>query len=188
MIKKFLKKKGIKIISIIFLFIGGCIFLISIPKIISTAFVKSIDWLTGDTSTKVQRDPEGNVIYEDGRNTIMSFGTRKQFEIVKFASGEYRQLTPLGIRWCLFDRDNNKSIDPDIEGYHCSPCVYEKDGKGYECESPYVYTKGKNGYTKLNFETAEIKQSQDISDFSEEDQEIFKGLDAGKGRVNLNNK
>ena len=80
----------------------------------------------------------------------MSFGARKEFEIVKFTSGEYRQLTPIGTRQCLFDRDGNKSIEPDIEGYHCSPCIYKKGGKGYECASPYVYTKGEKVYTKLN--------------------------------------
>lgn len=48
--------------------------------------------------------------------------------------------------------------------------------KVYECVPPYVYIKGKKWYTKLNYETAEIKQSQDITDFSEEDQEIFKSI------------
>lgn len=165
-------EKTLKNIIITFLIIGGFVFLFSIPKIFSTVLVKTIEFL--DDSPKA--DSNGRTIYEDGRNTIMSFGARKEFEIVKFASEKYRQLTPPGTRWCLFDRDNNKSIEPDIEGYYCSPCVYKKDGKGYECASPYVYTKGEKGYTKLNYETAEIKQSQDITDFSEEDQEIFKNI------------
>ena len=58
------------------------------------SFSKKFEFL--DDSPKV--DSSGRTIYEDGRNTIMSFGARKEFEIVKFISGEYRQLTPIGTR------------------------------------------------------------------------------------------
>ena len=53
----------------------------------------------------------------------MSFGARKELEIVNFTSEKYRQLTPIEIRWCLFDGDINESIEPDIEVYLCSPYI-----------------------------------------------------------------
>lgn len=114
-------RENFKNIIITFLIIGGFVFLFSIPQIFSTVLVKTIGFL--DDSPKV--DSNGRTIYEDSRNTIMLFDPRKEFEIVKFAYEEYRSLTPLGTRWCLFDRDNNKSIEPDAEGYYCSPCVYK---------------------------------------------------------------
>ena len=151
--KKSLKNRIIKIIIIIFLIIGGCAFLMSVPKIFSTVLLKTIEFL--DDSPKV--DSSGNIIYQDDRHTITSFGENKRFAIEKCSSDQK-------VTWFLFDRDKNKDIDMNIEDYD------------YKRISSCVYTKGEKGYTKLNFETAEIKQSQDISEFSQEDQEIFKTI------------
>ena len=64
----------------------------------------------------------------------------------------------------LYDRDNDKSLERDIEKYkEISPCLYVIGNK--------------KGYTKLNYETGEIIQSKNINDFSEKDQEIFKTFD-----------
>ncbi len=41
-----------------------------------------------------------------------------------------------------------------------------------------MYTLGEKGYTKLNYETAEIVQSKSIEDFSEQDSSVFKKLEA----------
>ncbi len=179
-----MKKIFKNIIIITTSIIGGCILLISMSKILSIAVVKTINFVFGGLPTELQKDSNGNVIYQDGRKNIQSYGDRKQFTIFKGFRSETNEKT-----WSLFDRDKNKDIDTDITGYEFIPIyVYTKNKKGGYTKlyrekaelKPYVYAIGKKGYTKLNYETAEIQQSQDISEFSEEDQDIFKNLKRSK--------
>ena len=162
--KKFFKNKVTRIISIIILTIGGCVFLISIPKIFSVTVVKTIDFFFGGLPSESQRDSNGNVIHQDGRKTIQSFGKNKRFAIERCFKDKNSEDT-----WILHDRGKNKDIDNDVEDYRWV--------------SPYVYTKGEKGYTKLNYETAEIQQNEDINEFSKEDQKIFERLEKEKSRI-----
>ncbi len=111
--------------------------------------------------SKEVKNSENNTkqVYSDGRKTVASFGSRKQFAIIKGVDLETQKTT-----WCLFDRDKN-GFEGTID--------YIDD---YTYMPPYVYAKGEKGYTKLNYETAEFKQSENLSDFSDEDQEIFKNI------------
>ena len=143
-----------------FSIIGGCILLISISKIFSGILVKTIDWISGENPTFEQNDLKEGV-YQDGRKTITSFGN-KRFTILKDVRVDDNGNIQNNNRWFLFDQKENKTIDPDIEGYDIHP--------------PCTYAKGEKGWTKLNYETAEINQSQDIAAFSEEEQEIFKNI------------
>ena len=103
-------------------------------------------------------------VYSDGRKTIRSFGARKEFAILRFSLDKNEQTTFKKARLSLYDRDNSKSLERDIEKYkEISPCLYVIGNK--------------KGYTKLNYETDEVIQSENINDFSEEDKEIFKAFD-----------
>lgn len=159
-IKKFLKNKVIKNIIITFFIIEGCVLLISIPKIFSGILIKTLAWISGENTTVEQNDLKGE-IYQDGRKTITSFGN-KRFTILKSVRFDDNDNIQKDERWFLFDQKDNKTIDSDIEGY--------------DRHHPYVYTKGEKGYTKLNYETSEINQSQNITVFSEEGQKIFKNI------------
>ncbi|MPQ45230.1 hypothetical protein [Clostridium tarantellae] len=46
----------------------------------------------------------------------------------------------------------------------------------YKEINPYVYTIGEKGYTKLNYNTNEFIQSDNLDKFSDEDKEIFNSL------------
>ena len=164
----FLKAGILKTILILLLIIGGGIFIISLPKIFGTMLVNTIDWLTGGTEPKY--DESGKMIYDDGRKTIESFGTRKEFAILKFSLEKDKQTVFKKARWSLYERDNNKSI--------------EKDVNDYKKISPFVYVVGfEKGYTRLDYETGEVIQSEDIDSFGEEDRKIFGSLKAGKGFI-----
>ena len=103
-------------------------------------------------------------VYSDGRKTIRSFGARKQFAIIRFSLDKNKQTTFKKARLSLYDRDNSKSLERDIEKYEeISPCLYVIGNK--------------KGYTKLNYETGKVIQSKNIDDFSEEDKKIFKAFD-----------
>ena len=103
-------------------------------------------------------------VYSDGRKTIRSFGARKEFAILRFSLDKNEQTTFKKARLSLYDRDNSKSLEMDIEKYkEMSPCLYVIGNK--------------KGYTKLNYETGEIIQSKNIDDFSEEDKEIFNSFE-----------
>lgn len=151
---KIFKNITIKVISIIVLVVGGCFFLISIPKV----FVKTIDFLFGGLPEGELRNSEGEILYQEWRDNVASFGDRKQFTILK----GYRNETNETI-WDLYDLDNNKNID-EISYYTKS--------------SSCIYALGKNGYIKLNFKTAEIQKNENIIEFSEEDQKIFQKLES----------
>ena len=105
-------------------------------------------------------------VYSDGRKTVESFGIRKQFAILIFASGKEKTLKK---RLSLYNRDKDESIEMNV--------------KCYKKISDFVYALGEKGYTKLNYETAEIIQSKNINLFSEEDIKIFKELESGKDGI-----
>lgn len=156
---KIFKNSIIKTLSIILLVIGGNVFVMALPKFFSMILTKIVDAIP----TESMYDSDGKMIYQDDRHTIASFGKRKEFDIWKNGSkGE--------VSWILFDRDKNKEIDR-IDRYTLSPSKL------------IVYTIGEKGYTKLNYETAEVIQNKDINLFSEEDIKIFKELEAGKGGI-----
>ena len=136
----------------ILLVIGGSIFVLLFDLKLA------LDWI--DQELEPKYDENGKMIYQDGRHTIASFGKRKEFDIWKSKSGDE-------IRLILFDKDKNKEIDR-IEHYTTSP------------KNLIVYTLGRQCYTKLNSETAEVTQSKDINLFSEEDIKIFKELESRK--------
>ena len=164
----FLKAGILKTILILLLIIGGGIFIISLPKIFGTMLVNTIDWLTGGTEPKY--DESGKMIYDDGRKTIESFGTRKEFVILRFSLEKDKQTVFKKARWSLYERDNNKSI--------------EKDVNDYKKISPFVYVVGfEKGYTRLDYETDEVIQSEAIDSFGKEDRKIFGSLKAGKGFI-----
>ena len=96
-------------------------------------------------------------VYSDGRHTIVSFGN-KRFSIEKgIWDGETTK--------CLIDRKKS--------GTEATIDYIERYKEVLSC----VYTIGERGYTKLNYETDEVIQSENINDFSEEDKEIFKAFD-----------
>ena len=103
-------------------------------------------------------------LYSDGRKTIRSFGARKEFAILRFSLDKDEQTTFKKARLSLYDRDNSKSLERDIEKYEeISPCLYVIGNK--------------KGYTKLNYETSEVIQSENINYFSEEDKKIFNSFE-----------
>lgn len=109
-------------------------------------------------------------VYSDGRKTIRSFGTRKEFAILRFSLDNNEQTTFKKARLSLYDRDNSKSLEKDIKKYEkISPCLYVIGNK--------------KGYTKLNYEISEVIQNKDINLFSEEDIKIFKELKPEKGGI-----
>ena len=161
----FLKSGIFKTILISLLIIGGGIFIISLPKIFGTILVNTIDWLTGGTEPKY--DESGKMIYDDGRKTIESFGVRKEFAILRFSLDKEQQTSLKKNRWSLYDRDNSKSIEKDVDDYKKTP--------------PFVYVVGsEKGYTRLNYETGEVIRNEDIDSFGEEDRKIFRSLEVGK--------
>ena len=167
-IKKFLKWIGIIFGAIIF---GGIalwhilILLLVIFIIVGMGIIALYD----NSLTEEQRNSYTKITYRDryhpGYETVESFGNKRRFAIEKNLKIETNEKI-----WYLIDRKQSKNnIEYDI--------------KSYERVSSYVYTKGEKGYTKLNYETAEIQQNKNINEFSKEDQEIFKKLEVEKSRA-----
>lgn len=75
--------------------------------------------------------------------------------------------------WILIDRfpkeyppsPKNKSIEETD--------VIEKEITALCDKKPYIYMIGYNGYSKFNYETGELLQSQEISYFSDDDEILF---------------
>ena len=102
-------------------------------------------------------------VYPEWRKTVMSFGKRKRFAILRGTEFDEQEKIIGSNRWILYDQQENKAIDEEIIHKHNNV-------------PPYVYTFGKNGYTRLNYETGEFTQNKDISIFSEEDKKILEKL------------
>ena len=112
-------------------------------------------------------------VYSDGIKTIRSFGTRKEFAILRFSLDKNEQTVFKKVRWCLYDRDNDKSLEMDIKEYkEISPCLYVIGNE--------------KGYTKLNYKTSKVIQSKNINDFQEEDKVVFEKLDIIKSEAKDN--
>ena len=160
---KIFKNSTVKIISIVLLVVGGGIFFMSLPKLFSKILTKIIDSIP----TEPMYDADGKMIHQDDRHTLYSFGNRRQFSIEKCGGG-----TEISVY--LLDRDKGKEID-EIKNFTLSSI-------------PYIYAFGRNGYTKLNYETGETIQSENITDFSVEDQKILKNIESYNYLNELNEK
>ena len=138
--------------------------LISLPILLVCFILVGMGIIAIHDEYKDKNQPSQSItekVYSDGRKTIRSFGARKQFAIIRFSLDKNEQTTFKKARLSLYDRDNSKSLEMDIEKYEeISPCLYVIGNK--------------KGYTKLNYETGKVTQSKNIDDFSEEDKEIFK--------------
>ena len=149
------KKSIFKILSTILLTVGVGAFILVWPKVFVILAAHGIrameEWLS-----ESEKDENENIIHPDGRYTIAYFGKRKEFHI-------WRNGSKNEVSWILFDRDKNNSIDK-IRYFTRSS------------SSPYVYSLGEKGYTKLNYETGEIIQSKNINDFQGEDKVVFEKL------------
>ena len=140
--------------------------LLSIPILIVVFIIMGLGIVIVHEKIAEKNQTNHNItqhVYSDGRKTIESFGTRREFAILRFSLDKDKQTALKKSRWSLYNRDNDQSIDCDIK-------CYKKIVK-------YVYATGEKGYTKLNYETGEIIQSKNINDFSQEDQEIFNSLE-----------
>ena len=158
------KKSTFKILGRILLGIGVFASIIILPRLIPVILVKMIDTIFTDPIY----DEDGKIIYQDGRKTIKSFGKRKQFAVEK---GFRIEDDGKKIRtWELFDIDKNNCID-EIRYFTRSS------------SSPCVYSLGKKGYTKLNYETGEIIQSRNINDFQGDDKTVFEKLEIVKSEA-----
>ena len=156
------KKSIFKILSTILLTVGVGAFILVWPKVFVILAAHGIrameEWLS-----ESEKDENENIIHPDGRYTIAYFGKRKEFDIEKSKFNNK-------VSWLLCDRDKHDCID-EIRYFIRSS------------SSPCVYSLGKKGYTKLNYETGDVIQNKDINLFSEEDIKIFKELEAGKGGI-----
>lgn len=85
--------------------------------------------------------------YEPGRDTLAHFGADAKYQIWRIPP--YR----------LENLETNKIIEPVVQKY------YEK--------GEYAYFVGMKGYTVINLNTGEIKQSKDINSFIENHKDIF---------------
>ena len=141
--------------------------LISLPILLVGFILVGMGIIAIHDEYKEKNQPSQSItekVYSDGCKTIKSFGARKEFAILRFSLDKNEQTTFKKARLSLYDRDNSKSLERDIEKYkEISPCLYVIGNK--------------KGYTKLNYETDKVIQSENINDFSEEDKEIFKAFD-----------
>ena len=108
-------------------------------------------------------EDDGSPYPKGGRDTVAEFGIRR-FVVLRGIDTDTNKA-----EWGLFDRELQEDIDISIDNY-------------IEI-APYVYTIGSKGYTKLNYEEGHFQQNIDLSKFSDEDKEIFKGLIDTKYKV-----
>lgn len=141
--------------------------LISLPILLIYFILFGMGIIAIHDEYKEKNQPSQSItekVYSDGRKTIRSFGARKEFAILRFSIDKNEQTTFKKARLSLYDRDNSKSLERDIEKYkEISPCLYVIGNK--------------KGYTKLNYDTGEVIQSKNIDDFSEEDKNIFNSFE-----------
>lgn len=161
------KKSIFKILGRILLTVGVGAFILAWPRvfvILAAHGIKAMEeWLS-----ESERDENGNIIHQDWRKTIKSFGKRKQFAVEKgfWTEDDGKEHHT----WDLFNRDKNDCID-EIRYFTRSS------------SSPCVYSLGKKGYTKLNYETGEIIQSRNINDFQGDDKTVFEKLEIVKSEA-----
>ena len=152
----------VKILSTILLTAGVGAFILAWPRvfvILAAHGIKAMEeWLS-----ESEKGENENIIHQDRRYTIASFGKRKEFDIKKSKFNNK-------VSWLLCDRDKNNCID-EIRYFTRSS------------SSPCVYSLGKKGYTKLNYETGEIIQSRNIYDFQGDDKTVFEKLETVKSEA-----
>ncbi len=156
------KKSIFKILGRILLTVGVGAFILAWPRvfvILAAHGIKAMEeWLS-----ESEKGENENIIHQDRRYTIASFGKRKEFDIKKSKFNNK-------VSWLLCDRDKNDCID-EIRYFTRSS------------SSPCVYSLGKKGYTKLNYETGEIIQSRNIYDFQGDDKTVFEKLETVKSEA-----
>lgn len=96
-----------------------------------------------------------------GRDTVAYFGDARFVVLVGY-KGENKY-------WDFYDQKDNKGRIDIIDNY--------KDIK------PFAYTIGEKGYTKVNYESGDLKQSKDLDEFDDNAKEIFKQLENEKDKV-----
>lgn len=91
-----------------------------------------------------------------GRDTVKEFGDARFVILVGYNSDNSKF-------WTLYDRsDYGKSLDEDVYVY--------------EDKKPFAYVIGSEGYTLINYKTGDIIQSNNLSDFNDENINIFTKL------------
>ena len=152
----------VKILRTILLTAGVGAFILVWPKvfvILAAHGIKAMEeWLS-----ESEKDENENIIHQDGHYTIASFGKRKEFDIKKSKFNNK-------VSWLLCDRDKHDCID-EIRYFTRSS------------SSPCVYSLGKKGYTRLNYETGEFIQSRNIYDFQGDDKTVFEKLKIAKSKA-----
>ncbi len=93
--------------------------------------------------------------------TVDEFGIRR-FEILRLTGDIEKDVK----RWSLYDNQILDTIECDVYSYIE---IY-----------PFVYAVGDEGYTKLNYETAEVLQFKNLDKFDPENQLIFQSLEKGE--------
>jgi len=99
--------------------------------------------------------------YPSGRDTVESFGNGR-YQIIGFHSFDGKQKQ---MRYSLRDEKKNISIVEDIYIYN------NKDKLGK------VYIIGKNSYTILDYKQEKYDQTDNIANFSSDEQDIFNQVD-----------
>lgn len=94
-----------------------------------------------------------------GRDTHDYFGNARFVVLLGWDSSNNKKY------YDLYDQSSYNSIDVITD---------------YKDIKPYVYAIGEKGYTKLNYETGELTQSLSVSDFSKDDQSVFKEIQKNK--------
>lgn len=124
-------------------------------------FVMAIFLLAIFIFLSVIDDADDNSYPNGGRDTYDQFGD-KRFVIL---SGD--SLT-------LYDRKDSESTGEFR--YKEDDHTVELNVYGYLEKEPFVYAIGMYGYTRLNYNTGECLQSEDITTFSNEDQKVFESI------------
>ncbi len=105
---------------------------------------------------------ERTTFVKNRKDTIAEFGNSRFVILRAYSKNEKKTY------WSLYDNIN----------YNIETRVYN-----FTQINSYVYAIGENGYTKLNYETAEVIQSKNLDEFSNEDKLIFKKLEDTKENV-----
>ncbi len=128
-------------------------------KKLSTIFIAIflIVLFTGCTKAKERKYSSSD---DWGKDTVISFGDTDG----RFAILDVTHSTDIPPILNLFDMKYDSSIA--IEEYITN----------YKEITPYAYTIGKKGYTKLNYNDGKIIQSKNLKDFTDVDIKIFKKL------------
>ncbi len=135
--------------------------LIPIGMLITSLIIPFIP-LSPEEEKSREKPSERTVFVQNRKDVIAEFGNAR-FVILRAYNKDKKEAY-----WILYDN---------------AKFAIERKVKNFTQVEPNVYTVGENGYIKLNYETAETVQSKEIPKFLEEDQRIFKKLEAEKIRA-----